>query len=180
MFQTFLINNFYYQFIILFIVDTNFLNFTYTIGIDGVSLLFVFLSCFLIFISFIFVWPIYKIKNFNLLLNVLLVCLILSFVTLDLLFFYIFFESVLIPMFLLIGLYGSRERKIRAAYLLIFYTLFGSLFFLLGVLYLYYVVGATSFEFLEFTNLSHCEQLILWIAFFLSFSFKIPLFPFHI
>ena len=71
-----------------------------------------------------------------------------------------------------VGLFGSRERKIRAAYLLMFYTLFGSLFFLLGILYLYFVIGITGFEYLELVTLSYQEQIYLWIAFFLSFAFK--------
>jgi len=180
MLQFFKINNYTYQYIIMFKFDNSLLNLSYSIGVDGISLLFIFLSCLLIFTSFIFVWPVYKIENYDTLLFLLLICLIGAFLTLDLLFFYIFFEAILIPMFLLIGLFGSRERKIRAAYLLVFYTLFGSLFFLLGILYIYFIVGITGFEYLELVSLSFKEQIFLWIAFFLSFSFKIPLFPFHI
>jgi len=180
MLHLFKLNNYSYQYIMIYKIDSNFLNISYSIGVDGISLLFIFLSCLLIFISFIFVWPIYKIENYDGILLMLLICLVASFLTLDLLFFYIFFEAILIPMFLLIGLFGSRERKIRAAYLLMFYTLFGSLFFLLGILYLYFVIGVTGFEYLELVNLNYQEQIYLWIAFFLSFAFKIPLFPFHI
>jgi len=161
-------------------IDSNFLNLSYSIGVDGISLLFIFLSCLLIFVSFIFVWPIYKIENYDGILTMLLLCLVAAFLTLDLLFFYVFFEAILIPMFLLVGLFGSRERKIRAAYLLMFYTLFGSLFFLLGILYLYFVIGVTGLEYLEIVSLTYQEQIYLWVAFFLSFAFKIPLFPFHI
>jgi len=161
-------------------IDSNFLNLSYSIGVDGISLLFIFLSCLLIFVSFIFVWPIYKIENYDGILTMLLLCLVAAFLTLDLLFFYVFFEAILIPMFLLVGLFGSRERKIRAAYLLMFYTLFGSLFFLLGILYLYFVIGVTGLEYLEIVSLTYKEQIYLWVAFFLSFAFKIPLFPFHI
>ena len=180
MLHLFKINNYSYQYIMIYKIDSTFLNLSYSIGVDGISLLFIFLSCLLIFISFIFVWPIYKVENYDGILIALLLCLIASFLTLDLLFFYIFFEAILIPMFLLVGLFGSRERKIRAAYLLMFYTLFGSLFFLLGILYLYFVIGITGFEYLELVTLSYQEQIYLWIAFFLSFAFKIPLFPFHI
>ena len=136
MLQLFRMNNYSYQYIMIYKIDSNFLNLSYSIGVDGISLLFIFLSCLLIFVSFIFVWPIYKIENYDGILTMLLLCLVAAFLTLDLLFFYVFFEAILIPMFLLVGLFGSRERKIRAAYLLMFYTLFGSLFFLLGILYL--------------------------------------------
>ena len=180
MLQLFKINNYSYQYIMIYKIDSNFLNLSYSIGVDGISLLFILLSCLLIFVSFIFVWPIYKVENYDGILVMLLLCLIAAFLTLDLLFFYIFFEAILIPMFLLVGLFGSRERKIRAAYLLMFYTLFGSLFFLLGILYLYFVIGVTGLEYLEVVSLSYKEQIYLWIAFFLSFAFKIPLFPFHI
>lgn len=180
MLHLFKLNNYSYQYIMIYKIDNSFLNISYSIGVDGISLLFIFLSCLLIFLSFIFVWPIYKIENYDGILLMLLLCLVASFLTLDLLFFYIFFEAILIPMFLLIGLFGSRERKIRAAYLLMFYTLFGSLFFLLGILYLYFIIGVTGFEYLELVTLNYQEQIYLWIAFFLSFAFKIPLFPFHI
>lgn len=180
MLHLFKTNNYSYQYVMIYKIDNSFLNLSYSIGVDGISLLFIFLSCLLIFISFIFVWPIYKVENYDGILVALLLCLVASFLTLDLLFFYIFFEAILIPMFLLVGLFGSRERKIRAAYLLMFYTLFGSLFFLLGILYLYFVVGVTGFEYLELVTLTYQEQVYLWIAFFLSFAFKIPLFPFHI
>jgi len=180
MLHLFKVNNYSYQYVMIYKIDSTFLNLSYSIGVDGISLLFIFLSVLLIFVCFIFLWPIYKVENYDGILVMLLICLVASFLTLDLLFFYIFFEAILIPMFLLIGFFGSRERKIRAAYLLMFYTLFGSLFFLLGILYLYFIVGVTGFEYLELVTLSFEEQIYLWIAFFLSFAFKIPLFPFHI
>ena len=65
---------------------------------------------------------------------------------LDLLLFYIFFESVLIPMYLIVGVWGSRERKIRAAYFFFLYTLLGSVLMLLSILYIYYQVGTTDYE----------------------------------
>jgi NADH-quinone oxidoreductase subunit M len=99
---------------------------------------------------------------------------------LDLLLFYVFFEAILIPMFLLIGIWGSRERKLRAAYLLFFYTLFGSVLMLLGILYIYSIVGTLNLEYLLAHKFSFEEQYWLWLAFFLSFASKVPMFPFHI
>merc|ERR1712071_364228 len=75
------------------------------------------------------------------------------FCILDVLLFYIFFESVLIPMYLIIGIWGSRERKIRAAYFFFLYTLLGSVLMLLAILYIYYQVGTTDYEILLTTLL---------------------------
>jgi len=83
-------------------------------------------------------------------------------------------------MFLIIGVWGSRERKIRAVYLFFFYTLVGSLCMLSGLLYIYSIAGTLNFEFLMSYNFSTTEQRWLWLSFFLSFAAKIPMFPFHI
>jgi len=80
---------------------------------------------------------------------------------LDLLLFYIFFESVLIPMYLIVGVWGSRERKIRAAYFFFFYTLLGSVLMLLSILYIYYQVGTTDYEVLLTFVFSTIEQKLL-------------------
>lgn len=83
-------------------------------------------------------------------------------------------------MFLIIGIYGSRERKIRAVYLFFFYTLCGSILMLISILYIYVVVGSLNLEYLSSWKFTETEQLFLWITFFLSFASKIPMFPFHI
>jgi proton-translocating NADH-quinone oxidoreductase chain M len=106
--------------------------------------------------------------------------LLLVFSVLDVFLFYIFFEGILIPMFLMIGLWGSRERKIRAVYLLFFYTLVGSLLMLVGILYMLSVVGTLNIEYLMSYDFTLEEQCWLWLAFFLSFASKIPMFPFHV
>jgi proton-translocating NADH-quinone oxidoreductase chain M len=105
---------------------------------------------------------------------------LIIFSVLDLFLFYIFFEAVLIPMYLIIGVWGSRERKIRAVYLFFYYTLCGSVLMLLGILYIYSVVGTLNLEYILTYNFSKSEQFWLWIAFFISFASKIPMFPFHI
>ena len=98
----------------------------------------------------------------------------------DLIFFYVFFESLLIPMFLLIGIWGSRNRKIHAAYQFFLYTLLGSVIMLLGILYIYINVG--SLNIYEITNYNYTvnEGRLLWIAFFASFAVKVPMIPVHI
>jgi len=80
---------------------------------------------------------------------------------LDLLLFYIFFESILIPMYLIVGVWGSRERKIRAAYFFFLYTLLGSVLMLLSILYIHYQTGTTDYEVLLTFIFSKIEQKIL-------------------
>ena len=106
--------------------------------------------------------------------------LILSFSTLDIISFFFCFESTLIPMFFIIGIWGSRQRKIRAAFMLFLYTLFGSIFLFFVFLFLYFEVGTTSFSILSKITLNYQHQLFLWLFLFVSFSIKIPSLPFHI
>jgi len=80
------------------------------------------------------------------------------FTSLDILLFYLFFEAVLIPMFLIIGIYGSRERRIRASYLLFLYTLFSSIFMFLAILYIYYKTGTTQYTILKTIQLDTLEE----------------------
>ena len=108
-----------------------FFNFAYIIGVDGVSLLFILLTTFLLPICLFTYNSVYaeKTKEYFIAFLVLESLLIAVFSVFNLLLFYMFFESVLIPMFLIIGIWGSRSRKIYAAYQLVLYTLFGSIFF---------------------------------------------------
>nr|YP_010620159.1 NADH dehydrogenase subunit 4 [Herposiphonia versicolor]WAX04195.1 NADH dehydrogenase subunit 4 [Herposiphonia versicolor] len=159
-----------------------FFNISYSIGIDGISLLFLLLSTFLINLCILISWefPKFFIKEYLISFLFLEFCLIQIFCVLDILLFYIFFESVLIPMFLIIGIWGSRERKIRAAFQFFLYTLIGSLFMLVGIIFIYSIKGTTDLQILWFTDFPLNIQLILWILFFLGFSVKIPMVPFHI
>jgi NADH-ubiquinone oxidoreductase chain 4 len=93
--------------------------------------------------------------------------------------FYIFFESVLIPLFLIVGIWGGSDTRIRAAFLLFLYTLAGSLFMLLAIMVIYYNVGSTDFTMISLSDISLDSQKLLWLAFFLSFAVKTPLVPFH-
>lgn len=97
----------------------------------------------------------------------------------DLLIFYILFESILPPLFLLIGIYGSN-RKILASYHIFLYTLFGSFFLLLALLSIYYLTGTTNFIFLNQFSIDLSFQKVLWLAIFFSIMIKTPLFPFHL
>lgn len=150
-------------------------------GADGMSLYFIALTAFIFVLCFMINMD--SIKN----LKGFLICLlsiealsILSFASLDLLFFYVFFESLLIPMFILIGIWGARERKIKAAYYFFLYTFFGSLFMLFAILNIYTICQTTHYDAILSTDFSLRDQIVLWICFFIAFSVKIPSFPFHI
>ena len=121
-----------------------------TAGIDGISIFFVLLTTFLIPICILASWnSIQKyVKEYMICFLMLDVMLLAVFTILDLIMFYIFFESVLIPMFLIIGIWGSRTRKIRAAYQFFLYTLIGSLLMLVAILYIYFEFGTTDYQLL--------------------------------
>ena len=176
----FYLNIYYFQNVITYKLGFDFLNLYFLIGLDGISIFFFILSSFLIFLCVLFVWDEIMLKEYMIALLSLDLLLLLVFSILDTLLFYIFFEAILIPMYVMIGLWGSRERKIRAVYLFFFFTLMGSLCMLLALLYLYATYGTLNYEYLYFNKLTINEQYWLWLAFFLSFASKIPLFPFHI
>ncbi len=157
-------------------------NIYYSIGIDGISIFFIILTGLLIPICILISWNsiVYKVKEFILMLLLTEFLLINVFSVLDLFFFYIFFEGILIPMFIIIGIWGSRQRKIHAAYQFFFYTLLGSILMLLGIIIIYFQTGTTDIQVLSIIEISKSKQLILWLAFFSSFAVKIPMIPVHI
>jgi len=159
-----------------------FLNMQWYIGIDGISLFFIILTTFLVPVCLLISWSsiTHLVKEFLVAFLFLETFMIAVFCMLDLVLFYVFFESVLIPMFLIIGIWGSRERKIRAAYQFFLYTLIGSLFMLLAILLIYFQVGTTDLQVLMTTEFSERRQFFLWLAFFFSFAVKVPMIPFHI
>ena len=158
------------------------LNLNFPLGVDGISLFFLLLTTLLIPLCLLTGWDTIKmdLKKYLISFLVMEFFLIGVFCILDLLLFYIFFESVLIPMFLIIGIWGSRERKIRAAYFFFLYTLLGSVLMLLSILYIYYQVGTTDYEVLLTFSFSSLEQKIMWFTFFASFATKVPMVPVHL
>ena len=152
------------------------------LGIDGISLFFIILTTFLIPICILVSWTSITsyVKEYCIAFLILESLMIAVFSILDLLLFYVFFESVLIPMFIIIGVWGSRERKIRAAYQFFLYTLFGSVLMLLAILLIYFQVGTTDIEILYTSQFSETRQILLWLAFFASFAVKVPMVPVHI
>lgn len=173
-------NSYYFQYVTTYNLGYDFLNLSFSVGLDGLSLFFFVLSSFLIFLCVIFIWNENSLKEYMFSLILMNLLLLLVFSVLDVLLFYIFFEAILIPMYLIIGVWGSRERKVRAVYLFFFYTLIGSLCMLLGLLYIYSITGTLNFEYLSFYSFTFNQQYFLWLAFFLSFASKIPMFPFHV
>lgn len=157
-----------------------YLNLKFLFALDGVSIFFFILTSLLIFLCILFVWNESLLKEYLLCLFLIHLILLIIFSVLDLFLFYVFFEALLIPMYLLIGFWGSRERKVRAAYLLFFYTACGSILLIISISYIYYVTGTFNYEYLLNYNFSLKEQIFLWLAFFISFASKIPMFPFHI
>ena len=175
------LNNSYFQFYtIIPFLKNEILNLQFHFALDGISILFYVLSSFLIFLCIVFIQEEKYLKEYMLSLFLIHIILLFIFSILDLFLFYIFFEALLIPMYLLIGIWGSRERKIRAAYLLFFYTVCGSLLFLIAIIYIYTVTGTFDYEYLSSFKFNQNEQLLLWLCFFISFASKIPMFPFHI
>ena len=158
------------------------LNLNFVLGIDGISIFFLLLTTMLIPLCLLSSWNSinYNLKEFLIAFLILDFFLIGVFSILDLLLFYIFFESVLIPMFLIVGIWGSRERKILASYYFFLYTLLGSVVMLLSILYIYYQVGTTDYEILLTFSFSELEQKFLWFTFFLSFASKVPMVPVHL
>jgi NADH-ubiquinone oxidoreductase chain 4 len=165
-----------YQFVYEFI-DLSYCHLN--IGIDGVSLFFVLLTTFISPIALLSNY--YNINNnlkYFLISFLLLETLQIGvFVVLDLILFYIFFESVLPILFLIILIYGSGEARIRSALLFFLYTLAGSLFMLLAILQIYSYVGSTDFQIISLSEINLDSQKILWLGFFLAFAVKTPLWP---
>lgn len=167
----------------LYIGDFFFENFlfSFNINLDSFSLLLIFLTIILYIVSIISIWDIkeyYRFLHTLLLLVILLV--ILSFLVFDLLFFYVFFEFLLIPMFIIIGFWGSRERKLTAAFRFFFFTLVGSIFFLTVIISIYMEFGTTNLYRLYILNIFSVElQYFFWFCLFVAFAVKIPVYPLH-
>jgi NADH-ubiquinone oxidoreductase chain 4 len=150
--------------------------FNFYLGVDGLSIYFILLTCIIMPISLLSNWSsIYENIKFFVIIVLLLETLLLAvFLVLDILLFYIFFESILPPLFLLIGLYGS-SNKVRASFYLFLYTLLGSLFLLLSILSISSIMGNTDFDALYKTNFNYLTQKLLFYGIFFAFAVKTPL-----
>lgn len=163
-------------------------NFSFGFGVDGLNLWLLLLTTFLTPSALLVAWHMpasldlkggVGLKTYSLIFLAMETILIVAFSSRDLLVFYLFFEAVLIPMFLLVGLFGSRPRNIRAAYKMFLVTLMGSLPMLAGIILVYFQTGCTDWDVLSTSYFSPNRQVILWLLWFVSFGVKTPLIPLH-
>jgi len=160
---------------------------SYYVGIDGFSLLLIMLSTFLTPLCVLATWTDiqHRVKEFMICLLTLIAGMLGVFVSLDLFLFYVFWEVMLIPMYLLIGIWGNPARRIYAAIKFFLFTMFGSVLMLVAILVLYFyhgkVTGVYTFDLLKMYSLSVPFNMQFWmfLAFGLAFAIKVPMFPFH-
>jgi NADH-quinone oxidoreductase subunit M len=158
----------------------------YHLGVDGISLFLVILTTFLTPISILASWKSieHRVKEFFVMLLMLEVGVVGVFLSLDLFLFFLFWEVMLIPMALLIGIWG-HERRVYAAVKFILYTMAGSIFMLIGIIWLYNKTGTFDLPTIQnllatgLLALTPREEMLLFLAFFLAFAIKVPLFPLH-
>ena len=151
-------------------------SYEFYLGVDGLSIYFVLLTTMIMPIALLSNWKSIggeNVRSYLIIVLLLETLLLAVFLVLDILLFYIFFESILPPLFLLIGLFGS-SNKVRASFYLFLYTLFGSLFLLLSILTMSSIMGITDFDGLYKTNFNYSTQLLLFYGIFLAFAVKTP------
>ncbi len=155
-------------------------NITYHVGIDGISLFLIILTTFLMPFCVLASWNSIsiKIKDYMVAFLILESLMIGVFCALDLVVFYLFFEACLIPMFLIIGVWGGA-RRVYATFKFFLYTLSGSVLMLIAIIYIYIVTGTTDVTILSGYDFNYAIQNWLWLAFFISFAVKMPMFPVH-
>ncbi len=152
----------------------------YKVGVDGISILFVVLTTFITPLCILSVNSTIKnrLKDFLVAILIMESLMIGVFCSLDLVIFYLFFEGGLIPMFLIIGIWGGT-RRVYSAFKFFLYTLLGSVLMLVAIIYIYWISGTTDVEKLYEIGIDAKYQKILWLAFFSSFAVKTPMWPVH-
>nr|YP_010968442.1 NADH dehydrogenase subunit 4 [Monoserius pennarius]WNO18781.1 NADH dehydrogenase subunit 4 [Monoserius pennarius] len=151
-------------------------------GVDGLSLFLIGLSIILIPTSLLITWNSikYLIKEYLICLHITLILLIAFFSILEIMLFYILFEVLLIPIFLIIGVWGSREEKITASFYFFFYTLTGSFLMLISIFKLYSIIGVNNYLFFLHLEIPLVYQKWLIIGFLIALGVKIPMVPVHL
>ena len=152
----------------------------YRMGVDGISVLFVPLTALLMPIVVVSSWGSVttRVREYHLVFLILETLMLGVFATLDLAVFYVFFEGSLVPMFLIIGIWGGK-RRIQAAYKFFFYTFTGSVLMLLAIMYMFAQAGTLDIQKLLAFHFDPGAQIWLWLAFFASLAVKMPMWPFH-
>jgi len=155
-------------------------NIGYHLGVDGISVFFLVLTTFLIPICVLASWTSiqHRVREFMVAFLVMETLVIGVFSSLDFIMFYIFFEGMLIPMYLIIGIWGGA-RRVYSAFKFFLYTLVGSVLFLVAILYMYLETGTTDIPTIMAHNFAPEVQTWLWLALFASFAVKVPMWPFH-
>ena len=165
-----------------FIEEKNWINgfIKFKLGIDGISILFIVLTAFIIPICIVSCVNSVneRVKEFLIAILVLETFIIGVFCSLDLVIFYLFFEAGLIPMFLIIGVWGGPKR-VYSAFKFFLYTLLGSVLMLVAIIFIYWLTGTTDIVAIYELKIPKEYQNILWLAFFSSFAVKMPMWPFH-
>ena len=164
---------------------------TYKMGVDGISVLFIVLTTAIMPLVFLASWNVsFRVKEYMIAFLILETFMIGVFCALDLVMFYIFFEAGLIPMFIIIGIWGG-DNKVYAAFKFFLYTLLGSILMLIAIIVIWSLTRTTDIPTLLFYSFSHDPiylsgikitgglQTLLWLAFFASFAVKLPMWPFH-
>lgn len=153
---------------------------SYHMGVDGISIFFVALSAFLTPLCILSAWDSVKMRTREYMMAFLFLetFMVGTFCALDAVLFYVFFEGVLLPMFLIIGVWGG-ERRVYAAFKFFLYTLLGSVLMLVALLAMYAIAGTTDIAALMDYNFSRPMQFWLFLAFFASFAVKMPMWPVH-
>lgn len=160
--------------------ELNAFNWVVPIGLDSFSVLFIVLTSFLFSVTFISCWAntSYTLYFFELLFITEFI-LFFVFAVLDLFWFFIAYEAIIVPVFLIIGVWGGRAQRVYAAYLFFYYTFAGSIAMLFSIVYIYLLVGSTSFLIVSNFEFTSFEQVLLFGSFFIAFASKLPLYPFH-
>ena len=155
-------------------------NISYHMGVDGISMLFVLLTTLLTPICILASWQAIteRVREYMIVFLVMEGMMVGTFSALDLVLFYIFYESVLIPMFLIIGVWGG-PRRVYSAFKFFLYTLAGSVLMLLAILAMYFTAGTADIPSLMAYSFPDDMQTWLWLAFFASFAVKVPMWPVH-
>ncbi|MEC9462752.1 MAG: NADH-quinone oxidoreductase subunit M [Pseudomonadota bacterium] len=153
---------------------------SYHVGVDGISMLFVILTTLLMPFCILASWNSVekRLKEYMIAFLVLETLMIGVFVSLDIVLFYVFFEAGLIPMFIIIGVWGGKDR-VYASYKFFLYTLLGSVLMLLAIMAMYWDAGTTDIAALLQHDFPPQMQTWLWLAFFASFAVKMPMWPVH-
>ncbi|MFC4270413.1 NADH-quinone oxidoreductase subunit M [Sneathiella chungangensis] len=155
-------------------------NINYHMGVDGISMLFIILTTFLMPLCILASWEAItvRVREYMIAFLVMETLMIGVFCALDMVLFYLFFEAGLIPMFLIIGIWGGAQR-VYASFKFFLYTLIGSVLMLAAMITMYFIAGTTDIPTLIDFNFDPHLQLWLWLAFFASFAVKVPMWPVH-